>query len=486
MFLIFAVFVSTSAAAERFDVDLQGTPLKESILSLGYRADVGIIVNGDLQGSVSINVQNKTIYEILDLLAMTHNFSYQLQDNTILVSPTTTMSNLVAYHIKHTDLNKAVQQLSLMLPKDKIYANINDNTITIDGSPAQHAKALAYLKGLDKPIQQIMIKAAFIELNRDKGLDAGFDFTFGNYTGGNISTLPYTITPSLQETKGLGKMLAKPAVISANGEEAKILMGDKVPVFTSTNTSTDNNTTGTNTVEYKDVGVTLKVTPRINDLEKGIVTLNLEPEVSVISKWITSGNNTAPQIATRTLKNQVRIRSGETLIIGGLFREEEIDNITAIPLLSKLPLLGNLFKHAKKDKRNTEIAIAITPVIINDVDGIPQLDIAQKSIEPKNNYVKFEYEKIKNEIEALKKELTKKDTSIKKLESEVMATSSSLEKATSDINKQAEVKQKIVTLETENKELSEKKEDLLIEKSILEQTLYLNIERDYETLKEAD
>lgn len=482
--ILMLVFIpyNFSNAAERFSVDIQNVPVKEAILGLGYRADTNIVVNGELNGSVSLNLSNKTIYEILDLMALTHGFSYQIKDNTILVSTDKAMSTIKAYTLKHINLDKASKQLGLMLHKEKVFVNANDSTITIDGTSAQHEKASEYLQSLDKPIQQIVIRAAFIEINRDKGMDTGFDFSVGAYSGDPIKNLAYSITPNIQDTKGLGKMLARPSVVTANGEEAKILMGDKVPVFTSTNTSTTPGTenTGTMSVEYKDVGVTLKVTPRINDLEKGIVTLTLAPEVSTIAKWIQSGNNTAPQIATRTLTNQVRLKSGETIIIGGLFREEEIENIIAIPFLNKLPILGNLFKHIKKDKRKTEIAIAITPQIIKDIDGEPQLstpDIINTQT-PRDPYIKEEFSKAKNEIEAIKKELAEKEKELK-----VLKAKSEIDAAIIDAkNSELERSNKINTQNVQEKESLAKDIEMLKDKEkSFEKTIAELIKADYES-----
>jgi hypothetical protein len=178
------------------------------------------------------------------------------------------------------------------------------------------------------------------------------------------------------------------------------MMGDKVPVFTSSN-NTSGNVDASVSVDYKDVGVKLEVVPRINDYAKGVVTMDIKPSISTIAQWIKTDNNRAPQISTREASTILRVKAGETIYLGGLLKDQEIKNIKAIPFLSKLPILGELFKSRTINKEKTEVIIAITPEIIKDVDGIPQIH------EQKNN----------NRLEAtrrmaLKDELSDNDNTI--------------------------------------------------------------------------
>ena len=216
-----------AAAAERFDVDLQNVPLKESLISLGYRADTNIIINGDLQGSVFLNVKDKTIYEILDLLALTHGFSYTSKDGCILISTENKMGEIRAYKVSYTNLEYVKGQLSLMLPKDKIYVNPEDSTITVEANSNNQLKAANYIRALDIPVKQIRVRANFIEINRDKDLDIGAKYSLASYSKGQ-NGFSYTILPAQTEIKRLGKILATPTSITQNGRESRILMGDKV------------------------------------------------------------------------------------------------------------------------------------------------------------------------------------------------------------------------------------------------------------------
>ena len=203
-----------------------------------------------------------------------------------------------------------------------------------------------------------------IELSKSESEKLGLGFTWGDYSG----TWPpvYAVTANTEGTRGKGKLLSRPSLTTFNGREAKIAMGEKVPVF-STNTVAGGTTS--TAVEYKDVGMYLTVTPRINradDSETGMVTLKLKPEVSAITKWVTSGNNKAPQISKREAETTVRVASGSTIIIGGLMKDDEIRNLIGIPYLMDLPILGNLFKTYTNSREKTEIFILVTPTILDD------------------------------------------------------------------------------------------------------------------------
>lgn len=171
-------------------------------------------------------------------------------------------------------------------------------------------------------------------------------------------------------------------------------MGDKVPVFTSTSDSNDTDSDTSLSVEYKEVGVKLEVLPRINELDKETITLVIKPSVSTISQWVESGNNKAPQISERSAETTVRVKNGETILLGGLLKNEEIKSIKQIPFLSKIPILGEIFKSRSIEKKDTEIVIAITPTIVYDENGRPKVETqtSTKGLRDKLNELRAERE----------------------------------------------------------------------------------------------
>ena len=371
VFLLVPSFGAQASSVDRLaelridtDTDIMGARLGPALYALAARADMDIIVNSKLDGTVIARLTGKTVMEALDLLARANNFNWTVEGTTIICTPADIGSQTKSFPVLHGDLEYASRQLQTFIPKNKLAVNEEYGTITVNGTPAILSQVERKLAEFQRPVAQVHIQAQMIELSKSESEKLGLGFTWGDYSG----TWPpvYAVTANTEGTRGKGKLLSRPSLTTFNGREAKIAMGEKVPVF-STNT-VSGGTTST-AVEYKDVGMYLTVTPRINradDAESGMVTLKLKPEVSAITKWVTSGQNKAPQISKREAETTVRVASGSTIIIGGLMKDDEIRNLIGIPYLMDLPILGNLFKTYTNSREKTEIFILVTPTILDD------------------------------------------------------------------------------------------------------------------------
>lgn len=158
-------------------------------------------------------------------------------------------------------------------------------------------------------------------------------------------------------------MISSPNVIVLNNNTAALNVGDEVPIITQTTTSTvTTNPLIVNTVQYRPTGVSLEVTPQVN--ASGMVTLRLSQAVSDV-RITTSSTINSPTIQNRSLLSTVSVRSGDTVLLGGLIRESAGDGRTGIPLLNELPIVGNLFGRTTETTQRTELVILIRPVIIS-------------------------------------------------------------------------------------------------------------------------
>lgn len=371
VFLLVPSFGAQASSVDRLaelridtDTDIMGARLGPALYALAARADMDIIVNSKLDGTVIARLTGKTVMEALDLLARANNFNWTVEGTTIICTPADIGSQTKSFPVLHGDLEYASRQLQTFIPKNKLAVNEEYGTITVNGTPAMLSQVERKLAEFQRPVAQVHIQAQMIELSKSESEKLGLGFTWGDYSG----TWPpvYAVTANTEGTRGKGKLLSRPSLTTFNGREAKIAMGEKVPVF-STNTVAGGTTS--TAVEYKDVGMYLTVTPRINradDSENGMVTLKLKPEVSAITKWVTSGTNKAPQISKREAETTVRVASGSTIIIGGLMKDDEIRNLIGIPYLMDLPILGNLFKTYTNSREKTEIFILVTPTILDD------------------------------------------------------------------------------------------------------------------------
>lgn len=363
-----------------FSVDFAtGTPVTEAVRALAFKAGKNVVVNGDIKGSVSIKMENTDFDTALEALSLAGNFSYEYMGDTVLVAPAASLNTMETFKLNYLTPESFAKQLGSLVSGDKVVADNERHTVTVTGSNSILRRVKAQIDKFDVAQKQINIKATVIELSKTKARNMGLsylsdpwskDTSVAGYNG-----FKFSVTGAHEETLGNGNVLARPNITTFDGRNAKLMMGDKVPVFTSTSDSSGTDSDSTLTVEYKDVGVTLDVTPRVNEEDKDLITMVIKPKVSTISQWVESGNNKAPQISERSAETIVRVKSGETILIGGLLKDEEIKSIKQIPFLSKLPVLGELFKSRSIDKKNSEVLIAITPTIVTDDNGRPRVEL---------------------------------------------------------------------------------------------------------------
>lgn len=162
-------------------------------------------------------------------------------------------------------------------------------------------------------------------------------------------------------TESKAKVLAAPHILVSDNREARIQVGQQVPLVTSST-----NVTGTTdiqrTVQYKDIGIILKVKPQVND--SGLVALDITQEVSSLGTPITIGSDTAPTLNKTEATTNLVAQNGQTIIIGGLIRDDNTKEKTGIPFLSRIPLIGWLFGNWSDVDQRTELVILLTPRVL--------------------------------------------------------------------------------------------------------------------------
>lgn len=164
------------------------------------------------------------------------------------------------------------------------------------------------------------------------------------------------------QTLGKTKILSNPAIAVIENQEAKLLVGERQAYITTTTTTGATTTTTSEEVTFVDVGIKLSIIPRIND--EGYVTMKIKPEISsLIGSLTTQSGNVIPIVDTSTAETTVMAKDGSTIILGGLGKEEKTESSEGIPFLSKLPLLGFLFRSSTKKTERHELLIMLTPII---------------------------------------------------------------------------------------------------------------------------
>ncbi len=284
-----------------------------------------------------------------------------------------------------------------------IIAQEENNALLILASPSDYAEIERALLRLDVMPMQVLVEATIAEVTLDDELRYGLQWFFKGSHGGKTSQgglnippdgfseiVPLVADPSLtyavfdgDSTRALLNILAadsrlnvlsSPTLMVLDNHEAMIRVGDQVPIRTSETTNTsgaipiEGGNTGalvTSTIQYHDTGVLLEVTPRVN--AGGMVILDISQEVNDVDETTTSSID-SPTIIQRKIKTSVAVQNGETIVLGGLIKENKADASTGVPFLKDLPLVGWLFSAKAKIKNRTELLVMITPNTVSNVN----------------------------------------------------------------------------------------------------------------------
>ena len=357
-----------------YSFDWQGTPVASSLYAIAKIARKDIVINGKLDGTVFMSLHNVSAEYALDLLAKSFDFNWMMTDKAIVVSTEDKMYQSKSFAVQYVDKSNLAKELkALGIAEDKIYANEETGSISVTGTPYQLQQAEQRIATIDHPISQCLLLAQLIEIDHGKSLDLGLQYSLPTYshTGNNdpaadtlsgnwLEKLTFSASMSAEKAFSNGKVVARPMVMIHNGQEGKVSFGDKVPVQQTTSSTSSTNVS----FDFKDVGTMLKVTPVINETT-GDIKMKLELEISNITRWVTYDDAKAPQISSRSATTSATLKSGQSFVIGGLMSARELDNLSGIPGLMDLPILGKLFQFHSKSKEYAEVYIMITPYIVD-------------------------------------------------------------------------------------------------------------------------
>jgi type II secretory pathway component GspD/PulD (secretin) len=271
-------------------------------------------------------------------------------------------STSVALH--NVRASDALKTLKGALPDGALLAEDRQNVVLVTGNAEIQTAARALLAGIDGPGRQVMfeVRVADVQPVNDQ-TNVGFEFAGAGYGsgGGAIGQFPYTLTKSSIVVNaqinaliqhGRAKILAQPRIATLNNREASLLVGSQYPVVTV------NQQTGYPSVQTIDVGVRLRLTPTIGP--DGEITAEMHPEYSQIIGF----NTSFPIVANRKVDSTLRVRDGETIVLGGLFEEVDNETITRVPFLADLPVLGAFFRNRQASHSRDEVVFFITPRIL--------------------------------------------------------------------------------------------------------------------------
>ncbi|MCX7870522.1 MAG: hypothetical protein N2485_02975 [bacterium] len=300
--------------------------------------------------------------------------------------PPVTPPTTEVIRLNYANAQEVVSMMGGLVPKEAIAIDQRMNSLIVTATPDIIDTVKSFIKAVDVPMPQVAMRlhvlAASEGASKTLGVNwnqsAGVTLQEGkkdpngaiqtgpsDYLGIQLFTrsmLNFQATLNYLINQGQVKILAAPYIMTQNKQQANIQIGEQFPLI-----YTDYRT-GQPQANYINVGIILNVTPEISP--DGYVTMNLQPQVSEVGEIITGTQ--FPRIITRNAQTTVRVKQGDTVLIGGLFREREANSFNKIPLLGDIPIIGEFFRVKSKQKEIIELIIAITPVVMMDLPKIEE------------------------------------------------------------------------------------------------------------------
>jgi general secretion pathway protein D len=271
-------------------------------------------------------------------------------------------------------------------PEIRIIADDSTNSLVIRALPRDYRKIREAIDRLDILPLQVLIEATIAEVTLSDELRYGvewffrtgdFEATFTQNTQGNVtSTFPgfsalfanadvSVVLSALEEVTDVD-VISSPQLLVLDNQTARLQVGDQVPIVVQQATPISGDLdTIVNSIELRDTGVILTVTPRVN--AGGLVTLEIQQEVSnvVQAETLTQSELATPTISQRLVSSTVAVQSGETVALGGLITDDRNRTRSGVPILSSIPVLGVLFSTRSRVNTRTELLVLLTPSVID-------------------------------------------------------------------------------------------------------------------------
>ena len=412
---------------ERISLSFQNIDIRALLQIIADVAGTNVVVSDSVKGDIAMRLQNVPWDQALDIILRSKGLGMRQQGNVMMVAPIDELAQrekaeleaqrqkvelaplrseiIQVNYAKATDIKGLLgsDKTSLLTERGRVSVDERTNTLLVLET-AEKIEEIRNLVGrLDIPVRQVLIESRIVIANEDFARQIGTRFGVstigsagntrigqsGTNTGSRdvlagatptladsyIVNLPtsaaapgiawtvlggdFQIDLELQalQTEGRGEVISTPRVVTANGKQALIEQGREIPY----QTSSGNN--GTNT-QFKKAVLSLTVSPQITPDNRVIMDLNVTNDSQGAN--VTTAGGTAPAIDTRRLDTQVLIKSGETVVLGGVFQRETTNSASKVPLLGDIPLLGALFRNNEKSDVKRELLIFVTPKVLQE------------------------------------------------------------------------------------------------------------------------
>ena len=396
---------------QKMSINMEDSDIKNVLMLIGELTGLNIVISPAVKDTITASLIDVSVKSALDAILKPNGYSYFVQENIIVVkdSQTQMVGELETVVVKLNFINSSdlIGTLNaVMTPRGKVQPftplvskssnSASSNIIVISDIQENIGSILKIIETLDVPIPNITIAIRFIETNLDTLRGFGVDWSqtplspgeygsqdtssilnisFDNVTIATLNPLQLTNALRLMQARGQSKLLSSPQVTTLDNHEAEtetvttvFIEGNIASASQQYSQGNQNqNNTGAfgnvlvNQVQEKDIGIKLKVTPRINNEMKITMMVDAQVEALLSAAEI---DTQKPRSTKRSVKTQVTVEDGNTVIIGGLIAENALESKKFVPIISAIPIIGKLFQSTTIEKEQRELLIFITPTIV--------------------------------------------------------------------------------------------------------------------------
>ena len=370
--------------------------------ALAKVSGVNILFDPDFRDKkVTVRLSGVSFQEALDQITLSHRLFYKVVDrNTIIIVPEGAAKRRIyddiflrTFYIENAELKEVETVVKTALgAQAKVVSNPTLGALNVIGTVDELALAERVIAGNDKSKGEVLVDVQILEVNRNRMRQLGIGLA--NYNAGvslqpfgssgsdplnvrahllsslNLSdfvvSIPNTLLVNFLQTDANTRILASPRLRAAEGKKTTLKIGTEVPVPVTTFTSAQPNVGGTfapaTSFQYRNVGVNLELTPKVN--ANGDILLELAAEFSILGPDQRVAGTDLPTFLTRNVTGVLRLRDGETSLIGGLLSQQERESTSGIPGVTSIPFIGKLLSNPTKETDNNEVVISITPHLV--------------------------------------------------------------------------------------------------------------------------
>jgi len=414
VFGLLMLFQTTGAREIDLDqvVSLQfdETPIATVLNMISEKYDLNIVQSSQIEKEISIRLEEVTLRDALNAILASNGYNYYYSGDILVVKPLemnavgelTSATVSLNYISPSAAVNTVKERLStkgtikVLEPGQGSTASsgIKPSRIVITDLPDVVPQIIALIKEIDTPEPQISIEVRMVETNVDSedrvgiswptslqarlhgvtdaatttdgttGSEAlgSMDLSSGEWQWGKLSIEETQLVLEFLEQDGNSKLISDPRITTLNNHQAEIKVTTVIPIQTINRFSEGGAVQDIVTFQDEEVGITLKVTPHICD--DGGIILEVQPTVAEIIGFSGPADNQKPITSERSVFTRVKVGDGETAVMGGLLKENKIENEQKVFFLGSLPIIGNLFRHKTTQSNTTDLMIMISPTII--------------------------------------------------------------------------------------------------------------------------